>query len=113
MVFSAPHELRRAGTAPVQSVKYCAPARLSKFALDGTPKSHVPGGTGASTWLSRLPDSATIALTPMQPDGLPIAASGIASSIPVVTPAPEAAAQPLPTPAVLRLSIVASMPYGF
>ena len=49
----------------------------------------------------------------MHADGLPIAASGIASSMPVVTPAPEPAAHPAPTPPVLWLSIVASIPNGF
>src|SRR5260221_646143 len=49
----------------------------------------------------------------MHPVGLPIAASGIAHSIPVVTPAPDAGPQPWVTPARL-LSITATrMPNGF
>jgi hypothetical protein len=42
--------------------------------------------------------------------GLPIAASGIAHSIPLVTPAPDAAWQPDVTPPQFRSSIVTMTP---
>ena len=88
---------------------------FAKFTVGAVPGGQVPTGSGASTWFESEvgpPIVRTIAVTVKQPVGLPRASSGIAHSMPVVTPAPEDAAQPSETPATLWLSIVTWMPSG-
>src|SRR5689334_3829575 len=91
---------------------------LAKFTPAGGPSTHVPGGTEPSTWLHTLGPYPNVrsnvnAHSLRQPLGFPIAASGMAHSIPVVTPPPAAALHPAVTPATLLLSSVTWMPNGF
>src|SRR2546427_13210650 len=98
---SRPQLAGRVGVAALQKVKNCAPAMAKKSTEAVRIVPHLPGGMGPSVWLRMHEWSphASIAQILIQPVGLPIAASGIAHSIPVPPPAPGAASQPAVTPA--------------